>query len=189
MNGAQARGLILALVFLLCGSSTLAHSIPVYLEFKLAGPNLEMSMTDPDGLPIVSADIAYLLQDAKGRVTQKTFDEAKAGLYTTPKPDVQPGKYTFTVRDTTFNPELLEVSKKLVWPPIEQFDLILPASTVGISTGMGILIFMGGPILLVGGLILWAMRGQKKREQEEGRLEPELESQSVIESTENAAQN
>lgn len=164
MNGVRTRGLILALVFFMLGSSGLAHSIPVYLEFKLSGPNLEMRMTSPDGLPIASADIAYLIKDAKGRVTQRTFTEGKIGFYSTPRPDVKPGKYTFTVRDTTFDPELLEVSKPLIWPPVKQFDLILPASTLGISPGMGILIFMGGPILLVGGLVIWAIRGQKKQE-------------------------
>jgi hypothetical protein len=160
----------LPLAALLCGltwgalgSNAHAHSIPVLLKVQAKGSNLEMQMFSQEGLPIIEAQVAYTLTDAKGRVIRQAFTGQGLGLYTAPQPKVTTGTYTFLVRDTTFKEEAVEVKAKVNWPLTAPLSMVLPASKAGSPNALAVILFLGAPVLLSGAVLAIVVLTQKKR--------------------------
>jgi hypothetical protein len=176
MNGARTRGLLpltFVLFGLLFGSSTFAHSIPVFLTVKTNGEKLEMQMFSREGLPIQSAKVAYILKDEKGRTFKQTFSEEGLGLYSAANPKTKAGPYSFVVRDTTFPEETLEVKAAISWPLTKPLSMMLPASKSGAPNPFAVGLFLAAPVLLSGVVLLVVIMLQKRRTHSEAPTNPE----------------
>jgi hypothetical protein len=149
------------LVLFLCGQVH-AHAVPAGLFIFLEGKQFVVEMVGSDTVAINGAKLEYILTDASGKIYRAFMSQSADGEYRADAPRVEPGVYTFAMRDTTFPGEALEVKQQVQYP-LTSLKLELPASKAPASSLPTLLFLIVIPIAASLLVLIVALRRSKPK--------------------------
>jgi hypothetical protein len=149
------------LTILLFGlSSAFAHNVAVDITVNVRDARLEAQLQGPAGEPISRAVLDYALISQGGQIRSGRLEESSMdGIYRAALGQVEAGRYTLRLTDTTFPNETLTAQTELVFPLTAPALLQIPASSAGPDATLVIVLALAPVALsLIAVVVVLALR-------------------------------